>query len=438
MTGYLDTGSATRTTVKIANIPAKLVDKGYDVYVYAVGGRPGSGGSYRILDLAGITVIRDSIRARTSSDNTSYSEVPTNLGAAGNGPASLVFGEGNYLVFRGLTASAITVEARTAIEGSGVGYGEAPRAPINAIQLVAPSGGPQVVDVTMPDDPVGVTSPTSRSPDGERVQNAIDNNILTKFLDFNDSDTNPPFTGSVGLTVRTSGGASVVTGLALTSANDAPERDPASFTLEGSNNGATFTLIAEGLVPVFSRRYFRQEIEFSNTAAYEIYRLTFPTVANAAMANSMQISEVELLGTIGDIDRDGLPDQWEIRYFGGIAAHNALGDPDEDHLTNKDEYESGTDPMQADTDGDGFRDDTELRTGSNPLDKNSVPIRSLTIAVQQVRVEFPAAAGLKYRVESSPDFMSWQWVEEVTGAGEMARRIYNIEGEHLYFRVVQP
>jgi hypothetical protein len=108
------------------------------------------------------------------------------------------------------------------------------------------------------------------------VPNAIDNNILTKFLDFNDGDGDPPFTGPVGLTVRTSGGASVVTGLALTSANDAPERDPASYKLEGSNDGTTFTLISEGTVPAFAQRFVRQEITFANATTNSIYRLTIP------------------------------------------------------------------------------------------------------------------------------------------------------------------
>lgn len=298
LTGYLDTTGASTTTVKIASIPSKLVDQGYDVYVYALGGVAGRGGSYRILDGATGKVLRDSIRAQSSSNNTAYVEVPTNLGSTANGAANLVFGSGNYLVFRGLTASSITVEARTAAAGGGVGFSGTPRAPINAVQLVTPSSGSLAGDVSMPGDSVATTSPTSRSPDAERVANAIDNNLLTKFLDFNDADANPPFTGPVGLTVATTAGASVVTGLALTSANDAPERDPASYKLEGSNDGTTFTLISEGSVPTFAKRFLRQEIPFANSTPYTVYRLTIPTVANATTANSMQVAEVEFLGTV--------------------------------------------------------------------------------------------------------------------------------------------
>ncbi|MCZ7640332.1 MAG: hypothetical protein M5U12_32320 [Verrucomicrobia bacterium] len=299
MTGYLDTGNATTSTVQIVNLPAQLTEAGYDVYVYAMGGVGGRGGSYRILDTATGKVLRDSIRAQSPTNLASYVEVPTNLGATANGAATLVFGAGNYLVFRGLTAAAITVEARTAAAGGGVGYSGTPRAPINAIQLVSPAAEAVWEDVTMPGDWIVTSNSDDRSPAVERVPNAIDNNVLTKYLNFgNDTDQAPPFVGPVGLTVKPGAGASVVTGLAFTSANDAPERDPAAYKLEGSNDGTTFTLISEGPVGPFSARFIRQEIGFANTVTYTTYRLSIPSVANNATANSMQFAEVELLGTV--------------------------------------------------------------------------------------------------------------------------------------------
>src|SRR6185295_5043172 len=39
-------------------------------------------------------------------------------------------------------------------------------------------------------------------------------------------------------------------------------------------------------------------VTFANGNAYAAYRLTFPTLKNAGTANSMQISEVELLGSV--------------------------------------------------------------------------------------------------------------------------------------------
>jgi hypothetical protein len=269
------------------------------VYVYAMGGVGGRGGSHRILDAVTGTVLRDYIRSQSPTNSSEYIEVPTNLGATANGAANLRFGVGNYLVFRGLKASDITVVAQTAAAGGGIGFSGTPRAPINAIQLVAPATGSGLDDVSLPGDTIVSSNDKSRSPAAEQVPNAIDNNLLTKYLNFgNDTDTTAPFVGPVGFTVKTKAGASVVTGVALTSANDAPERDPAAYKLEGSKDGTTFTLISEGTVPAFTARFVRQEIMFANTQAYTSYRVTIPSVANNATANSMQVAEVELLGIV--------------------------------------------------------------------------------------------------------------------------------------------
>ena len=138
-------------------------------------------------------------------------------------------------------------------------------------------------DITLPGDEVVATS--DNSPGGEAAPNAIDDNPFTKYLNFDKVDT--------GLTITTSGG--VVTGLALTSANDAPDRDPANFILSGSNDdGATFTEIASGDVPEFVERFERQTVSFDNDIAYTTYELIFPTTVGPSDC-CMQIAEIELL-----------------------------------------------------------------------------------------------------------------------------------------------
>jgi DNA-binding protein YbaB len=96
-----------------------------------------------------------------------------------------------------------------------------------------------------------------------------------------------------------------------------------------------------------------------------------------------------------DTDGDGLPDWWESEN--GLdpndpAGNNgALGDPDNDGLTNKQEFEghwSGpvgvkgtkdeiwrTDPKNRDTDGDGYPDGWEVNNGYEPTDRNDHPGR---------------------------------------------------------------
>jgi CotH kinase protein/Chitobiase/beta-hexosaminidase C-terminal domain/Lamin Tail Domain len=144
-------------------------------------------------------------------------------------------------------------------------------------------------DVTQPGDWIDPTS--FNSPANEEVDKAIDDNPQTKYLNFD--------TLNAGFTVTPSTGSSVVTGLRLTSANDAVERDPTSFVLSGSTDGHSFVEIARGSIPTFPSRFFTVEIAFANDQAYSHYQLLFPTVQNANAAVAMQIAEVEFLGSSG-------------------------------------------------------------------------------------------------------------------------------------------
>lgn len=152
-------------------------------------------------------------------------------------------------------------------------------------------------DVTAPGDPILVISGTNDGdgdagapPGGEGVANAIDN-TNAKYLNFLDLGS--------GLQVTPAFGSSVITALQFTSANDDANRDPATYLLEGSNDGGlTFTLISTGLTNLSTdRNTLGPEIALlGNDDAFTTYRLTFPTLRNAGAANSMQIGEVALLG----------------------------------------------------------------------------------------------------------------------------------------------
>jgi len=65
--------------------------------------------------------------------------------------------------------------------------------------------------------------------------------------------------------------------------------------------------------------------------------------------------------SMGEVDSepDGLPDFWELAYFEDLDALPGE-DGDTDDLTNLEEFENGTDPTMADTDGDGIDDGDEL------------------------------------------------------------------------------
>lgn len=140
------------------------------------------------------------------------------------------------------------------------------------------------LDATVPGNTIMASSPNS--PPTQTAPNAIDNNVTNKYLNFDKLNAGMTITPSGNLPVRA---------LGLISAEDAPERDPSSFVIEGSNDGVSFTRIASNGVPAFPTRHFIQSFALPGTNDFKVYRVLFPTVANAAAANSMQIAEVELL-----------------------------------------------------------------------------------------------------------------------------------------------
>lgn len=64
-----------------------------------------------------------------------------------------------------------------------------------------------------------------------------------------------------------------ITSYALTSANDAPDRDPKTWTLAGSNDGNTWKNLDTRTNEVFAGRGLTKNYEFSNPDTYTYYRL---------------------------------------------------------------------------------------------------------------------------------------------------------------------
>jgi cytochrome c2 len=131
----------------------------------------------------------------------------------------------------------------------------------------------------------GVAVRDNRSPPQESPRHAVDNNPKTKYLNFGKAGS--------GLMIAIPAPPLVVTAVELVSANDSPDRDPASYLLEGSGDGKTFERISARAVPEFPERFRSQRFEFDNDRAYSTFRLTFPKLRNSG-ADAMQIGEVRL------------------------------------------------------------------------------------------------------------------------------------------------
>jgi hypothetical protein len=182
-------------------------------------------------------------------------------------------------------------------------------------------------DVTAPGDTISSYGNIPPSPVGEDVSHAIDDNTL-KYLNFGNGTT--PFTGVAGLVVTPASGQSLVTVMRIYTANDSPERDPAAYTLEGSNDGGTtYTLITSGSLALPDARNVggnaldplsqpMQQVSFPNSSAYSTYRLIFTAVKNASAANSCQIGELELLGVNTSLSVSVSPTF--LNVYGGTGA----------------------------------------------------------------------------------------------------------------------
>jgi len=84
----------------------------------------------------------------------------------------------------------------------------------------------------------------------------------------------------------------VLSSYAFTSAADSPERDPKSWTLEGSNDGEVWTLLDKRTNEApFSERLQRKEYTFANDRKFQHYRFTF---SDFGSPTHFQVSEIEL------------------------------------------------------------------------------------------------------------------------------------------------
>jgi hypothetical protein len=122
------------------------------------------------------------------------------------------------------------------------------------------------------------------SPSGEEYTKLIDNNVNTKYLTFHAS----------GWIQYQAPSSYVATSYSITSANDFPERDPLSWTLQGSNDGTTWTTIDSRSNEDFPNRFQTRRFSFNNSTAYTYYRFNM----NNNSGTILQVAEIELFGVL--------------------------------------------------------------------------------------------------------------------------------------------
>jgi hypothetical protein len=121
-----------------------------------------------------------------------------------------------------------------------------------------------------------------------------------------------------------------------------------------------------------------------------VYNLTVHDLSSTN--NYLELKQMFLAAArVTDTDKDGLADDWELLYFGNLAAKPA-DDPDHD----------------------GFDNRTEFVFGTNPVDARSTPSWSMNRRMTgpgvfaDVTLRRRAGAWLDYLLDASPDLRQWQ------------------------------
>lgn len=154
--------------------------------------------------------------------------------------------------------------------------------------------GPQHQSIDHSSTPGVVITARNRIGDAEAESMAFDDDVNTKWLDHNDwagapTEENPSWV-QVDLPE-----AKIVSSVAITSANDADNRDPENFNIQGSNDGgATWVTISTWIGESWDDRLQRKLFDFGNGFSFANYRINI--TKNKGDDTLMQIAEIELIG----------------------------------------------------------------------------------------------------------------------------------------------
>src|SRR5688500_13709039 len=110
---------------------------------------------------------------------------------------------------------------------------------------------------------VDVAANSEYAESGEVKENLVDGNVSSKWLTFTSTGW-VRFTFAEPVAVRR---------YALSSAHDAPERDPKNWTLRASNDGTAWTTIDTRAGEVFADRFQTKAYDTANTEAFKFYQL---------------------------------------------------------------------------------------------------------------------------------------------------------------------
>lgn len=151
----------------------------------------------------------------------------------------------------------------------------------------------------------------------EITENLADGKNFTKWLTFADS----------GYVQYDFGVGKLAKRYRLCSAGDAPERDPFTWTLKGSNDGVGFTNLDTRTAVGFATRHEVQEFKIASPGTYRYYRLDIATNRGPTTANSTQLNEWRLSGhDVWEDITEFATEEQKIRITRGLQGSSGRSD----------------------------------------------------------------------------------------------------------------
>jgi hypothetical protein len=151
-------------------------------------------------------------------------------------------------------------------------------------------------------------------------------------------------------------------------------------------------------------------------------RLTNSVYSQGVMAtykydSAHNVREVKL---IKDTDNDGLPDYWEMLYFGSLTAVNGTGDSDGDGLSDYEEYLAGTDPTNP---------ESSMHFSGGWGGYSGPP---------GFTIEWSSSSNRNYTIESTTDLMTnfTALVTNIAGAPPQNQYFHETTQSNTFYRVI--
>ena len=225
--------------------------------------------------------VAPSITNQPASLNVTLGQ-PASFSVSASGTATLNYQwRKNGTAISGATSATYSIAATTAADAASysvVVTNSAGSATSNTATLTISAASPALIDLT----PQSFSARGQNNPN-EGIAQLFDGNASTKWFD-------PSATTWVKIVYAS---PTVLEAYSLTSANDAPERDPASWTLSGSNDGTNWTIIETRTAQSWSSRLLTRDfILAAPSGAYTQFRFDL----KATSGSITQLAELEMYG----------------------------------------------------------------------------------------------------------------------------------------------